>query len=129
MGSVQGHASQCCTHGKAPESGSGGGMLTGFEELAAYPTPGKGRMDEERANPCGVEFRIEQRIGATWIVVAAKKLRPAAPAATSCYQGPGWVRRIGRFRNIIGSILDELRIHAKYLLQGELPLLGGVVGL
>ena len=68
---------------------------------------------------------VEEGILATCVVVTAKKRLPLAPTTAAGYD---MVVINGGFGYKVGSILNQLCVYAEDALQGQLQLLGGVVG-
>src|SRR5882757_834825 len=101
-----------------------GGIFTSFENCCANSTSSPGRMHEEGTNLGGVLLRIQKGSLAAGPLIATVECLALAPAAAA-YQE----RRCGtfHFRHEVGSVLDELGVHAIDRRESAFDLGGSVV--
>src|SRR6266850_7097738 len=118
------------THLVSRESLRSRGRFAGFQNHSADALPRPGRMDEKRANLCGIVKRIEKLVFSARPAIAAIERLTFAPAAATDDETRGSVIRwfialtSARccLRDEIGSVGNQLAIHPKNGLERTLDL-------
>lgn len=124
-GKVQWHPGKGSSHFETAETLSCGGGLANIEDTAAHSATSPGRMYEESSYLGRVMRRVEESVLPAGAVITSKKRLPLTPASAT---GKNRTVIMRGFGYKIGSIVNQLRIYAEDAFQGELQLLGGVVG-